>query len=131
VTKADDCPFDGIVPVARPKPRVVAPPKMESALDRICSTPIESLSFGDFAKLKSGRDSYSGLKLPELQDSVSVLDQRLIAEIFPQGESAQSSCLRWMLRGLDCKKAIRKYRQIWRFLKKRPSQHVGNLCGFC
>jgi hypothetical protein len=25
-----------------------------------------------------------------------------------QNESSQASCLRWMLRGLDCKKAIRK-----------------------
>jgi hypothetical protein len=109
MTNTDDCPFDGVVPMVRPKPRIASPrPESESALDRICSTPCESLSFGDFAKLKSGRDSYSGMKLPQLQDAVSVMDQRSIIESFPQDESAQASCLRWMLRGLDCQKAIRK-----------------------
>jgi hypothetical protein len=109
--KADDCPFDGVVPDGRPKPRAAATqPKDEPVLDRIISTPCEALSFGDFAKLKSGRDSYSGMKMPQLKDAVSVMDQRSIAEAFPQNDSAQASCLRWMLRGLDCQKAIRKVR---------------------
>jgi hypothetical protein len=105
----DDCPFDGVVPVSRPKQHLATPKSQsESALDRICNTPGKSLSFGDFAKLKSGRDSFSGMKLPQLQDAVSVMDQRSIVEAFPQVESAQASCLRWVLRGLDCDKAIRK-----------------------
>jgi hypothetical protein len=109
MTKADDCPFEGVVPTGRPKSRVVEPkPKSESLLDRIISTPCGSLSFGDFAKLKSGRDSYSGMKMPQLQDAVSIIDRRLIIETFPLNETAQTSCLRWMLRGLDCNKAIRK-----------------------
>jgi hypothetical protein len=109
MTKADDCPFDGVVPVSRRKQHVATPkPNSESTLDRICNTPGISLSFGDFAKLKSGRDSFSGMKLPQLQDAVSVMDQRSIVEAFPQVESAQASCLRWMMRGLDCQKAIRK-----------------------
>jgi len=109
MANTDDCPFDGVVPFSRPKQHVATPkPKSESTLDRIVSTPGKSLRFGDFAKLKSGRDSFSGMKLPQLQDAVSVMDQRSIAEAFPQVESAQASCLRWMLRGLDCQKAIRK-----------------------
>lgn len=109
MANTDDCPFDGVVPVSRPKQHVAIPkPKSDSALDRIISTPCESLSFGDFAKLKSGRDSFSEMKLPQLQDAVSVMDQRSIVEVFPQVESAQASCLRWMLRGLDCQRAIRK-----------------------
>ncbi len=109
MTKADDCPFDGMVPRRRAKPRTLAlQPEIEPALDKIINAPCDSLSFGDFAKLKSGRDSFSGMKLPQLQDAVSVMDQRSIAEVFVQNESAQASCLRWMLRGLDCQKAIRK-----------------------
>jgi hypothetical protein len=109
MNKADDCPFDGVVPRGRPKPRTVAPqPKFELALDKIINVPCDSLNFGDFAKLKSGRDSFSKMKLLELQDAVSVMDRRSIAEVFVQNESAQASCLRWMLRGLDCEKAIRK-----------------------
>jgi hypothetical protein len=106
---SDDCPFDGMVPVGRAKPRVAGPqPKSESALERVILTPCESLSFGDFAKLKSGRDSFSGMKLPQLQDAVSVMNQHSIAEAFAQNESSQASCLRWILRGLDSEKAIRK-----------------------
>jgi hypothetical protein len=105
----DDCPFDGVVPVGRPEPRIAAPaPKSESALDRIINTRYESLGFGDFAKLKSGRDSFSGVKLPQLKDSVSEMDRNSIAEAFAHDESSQASCFRWMLRGLDSKKAIRK-----------------------
>jgi hypothetical protein len=109
MTNADDCPFDGTVPRGRPKARRLAlQSKIDPALDKIINAPCDSLNFGDFAKLKSGRDSFSGMKLPELQDSVSVMDQRSIVETFVQNESAQASCLRWMLRGLDCQKAIRK-----------------------
>jgi hypothetical protein len=109
MTEADDCPFDGVVPRDRPKPRTMAPqPEFELALDKTINVPYDSLNFGDFAKLKSGRDSFSRMKLPELQDAVSVMDRRSIAEVFVQNEPAQASCLRWMLRGLDCQKAIRK-----------------------
>ena len=104
----DDCPFDGEIPTGKPKLRPAPKPKDESVLDRVVGTACESLSFGDFAKLKSGRDSYSGMKLAQLQDAVSMLDRSSIAETFPQNESAQASCLRWMMRGLDCEKAIRK-----------------------
>jgi hypothetical protein len=72
------------------------------------STPYESLSFGDFAKLKSGRDSFSGMKMPQLQDAISEIDRRSIVAAFTHNESSQASCFRWMLRGLDSKKAIRK-----------------------
>ena len=109
MTETDDCPFDGVAPSAHPKPRASVPtPKSEFELDRIISMPYESLSFGDFAKLKSGRDSFSGLKLSQLQDGVSGMDRQTVVAAFPQNEASQASCLRWMLRGLDCRKAIRK-----------------------
>src|ERR1700761_3292593 len=98
----DDCPFDGEIPPDKPKSQPPLKPKNESVLDRVVGTACESLSFGDFAKLKSGRDSYSGMKLAQLQDAVSMMDRSLIVETFPQNESAQASCLRWMMRGLDC-----------------------------
>ncbi|HEY2827057.1 MAG TPA: hypothetical protein VGJ04_05595 [Pirellulales bacterium] len=118
----DDCPFDGVIPAARSKPRPATPLQSETTLDRIICTPCESLSFGDFAKLKSGRDSFSKLKLPQLQDGVSVMDQRSIAETFPQNESAQASCLRWIARGLDCKKAIRKVQTDLEISEKATSR---------
>jgi hypothetical protein len=104
----DDCPFDGEVPTGAPRRRPTPKLKDESVLDRVVGTACESLSFGDFAKLKSGRDSYSGMKIAQLQDAVSMMDHSSIVETFPQNESAQASCLRWMMRGLDCQKAIRK-----------------------
>jgi hypothetical protein len=105
----EDCPFDGVVSTGfhtRPKP--VPPPERQSDLQRICSTPIESLSFKDFLSLKSGRDSFSRVKLPELRTGVSEPDRVCIASAFATDDKAQASCLRWILRGLDAEKAIRK-----------------------
>ena len=108
---AGECPFDGVVPATERLIRVATPlPKSESELDRIAIAPTESLGFKDFAKLKSGRDSFSGMKLPQLQDSLSVDDWRSVVAAFMQDDSAQASCCRWILRGLDCDKAIRKVR---------------------
>src|SRR6266496_1242971 len=107
--KTEECPFDGVVPTS-PRPLSVATPspKSESEMDRIANTPYESLSFKDFAKLKSGRDSFSRMKLLELQGAVSEMDWRLVVAAFMHDDAAQASCMRWMLRGLDCDKAIRK-----------------------
>jgi hypothetical protein len=108
---ADDCPFDGVTPATNRSVRVATPPpKSESELDRVANTPLESLAFKDFAKLKSGRDSFSGMKLPQLQDALSVADWRSIVAAFQDDDSAKASCCRWILRGLDCDKAIRKVR---------------------
>ena len=108
---AEDCPFDGVVPATERLIRVATPlPKPESELDRIASAPPESLGFKDFAKLKSGRDSFSGMKLPQLQDALPVDDWPSVVAAFIQDESAKASCCRWILRGLDCDKAIRKVR---------------------
>jgi hypothetical protein len=108
---AEDCPFDGVVPASKRSVRVATPlPKSESELDRIANAPPESLSFKDFANLKSGRDSLSGMKLPQLQDALSGDDWRSVVAAFMQDDSAKASCCRWILRGLDCDKAIRKVR---------------------
>ena len=48
----------------------------------------------------------------ELRDAISEMDRGSIAEAFQQDETSQTSCMRWMLRGLDCKKAIRKVQLI-------------------
>jgi hypothetical protein len=36
------------------------------------------------------------------------MDRQTVLEAFKQDETSQASCLRWIQRGLDCKKAIRK-----------------------
>jgi hypothetical protein len=129
MTDADDCPFDGevpAVPAAARAPRVAAPKaKSESVLDEIIQTPYESLSFNDFAKLKSGRDVYSGMKAPALRDAISEVDRSSIVEAFQQDETSQTSCMRWMLRGLDCKKAIRKVQTDSEISKKAISKWKG------
>ena len=80
------------------------------------------MSYQTPAKLKSGRDVYSGMKASSLRDAISELDRSSIAEAFQQDETSQTSCLRWMLRGLDCKKAIRKVQTDLEISKKAISK---------
>ena len=48
------------------------------------------------------------MKLLELQAAVSEMQWRLVVAAFVNDEAARASCVRWMLRGLDTDKAIRK-----------------------
>lgn len=107
----DDCPFDGAIPTGnRPAAKVAVAPESQSPLEKVCQTPIGSLSFSDFLKLKCGRDRYSQMKLPDLQSAVTESDWILGTSAFLNDEKAQASCFRWILRGLDADKAIRKVR---------------------
>lgn len=76
-------------------------------IDTINATPHEDLRFRDFLCLKSGRDSFSRIRLKELTTLVSIYALDSVREAF-EHESDQAKCLRWILRGLDTDKAIRK-----------------------
>jgi hypothetical protein len=111
ITSDDDCPFDGVIPTRnRPAPMPVAQPESQSDLQRVCNTPIGSLSFKDFLALKCGRDRFSQIKLSELQSAVSEMDWIAVTSAFIDDEKSQATSLRWILRGLDADKAIRKVR---------------------
>lgn len=77
-------------------------------IDRVITTPMDKLRFRDFIGLRSGRDSFSRLRLPTLREMVSRDDAERAAEEWPDDESEQAKCLRWILRGLPLDKAIRK-----------------------
>lgn len=78
------------------------------ALIHVLRTPMESLRFQDFMRLKvGGRDEFSGLGLDRLRQLVP--DHLKVADAI-QDDAAIASCLRWMLRGLPLDKAIRKVR---------------------
>jgi hypothetical protein len=109
----DDCPFDGgtipTTPLSQHQPHRPTPAATtESVLDQIKHTPITSLGFGQFAKLKSGRDNYSAMKLPELRKSISEAELQFVSDTFTHDDKLQAACIRWMLRGLDRDKAARK-----------------------
>ncbi|MBX9790525.1 MAG: hypothetical protein K2Y37_16520 [Pirellulales bacterium] len=76
-------------------------------IENLNSSPIETLRFSDFAGLKSGRDEFSPLSLEQLRERVTAIDVEKVSESFPDLKS-QANCLRWILRGLDTDKAIRK-----------------------
>jgi hypothetical protein len=72
-------------------------------------TPGPDTGFQELAAMKSGRDQYSRLRLPELQDRVGE-ERAEEARVALGGDAAVASCLRWVLRGLDLDTAIRKVR---------------------
>lgn len=71
--------------------------------------PMEMLRFRDFARLRSGRDRFSAMRLPELQATVGPSAETLaaLAAEFP-AQADQAKVLRWMARGLSPDKAMRK-----------------------
>jgi len=77
-------------------------------IENLISKPMEELRFKDFASLKVGKcDKFTRLRLPALQDMVSVHTFEAISTTF-ESEKDQATCLRWHLRGLCVEKAIRK-----------------------
>lgn len=85
---------------------VEAPPSRdEDMLDYVIRTPMERLKFRDFARLKSGRNDMSNLRLPQLRRLVP--DHAAVDAVFEK-DAQRASCLRWVLRGLPLDKAIRK-----------------------
>ena len=73
----------------------------------INKTPMPTLKFGDFRSLKSGRDQFSRIKLPALQEAVGP-EVVAAVEVAFEAEDLHAKCYRWCLRGLDTDKAIRK-----------------------
>ncbi|HUY93581.1 MAG TPA: hypothetical protein VMV10_32940 [Pirellulales bacterium] len=76
-------------------------------IDEINATPMDQLRFRDFLRLKAGRDTFSRLKLDALREMVSIIAVREAESAFDDPKQ-QSVCLRWVLRGLDADKAVRK-----------------------
>jgi len=76
-------------------------------IDEINSTPMDLLRFRDFLRLKSGRDTFSRLKLDTLREMVSITAVREAEGAFADTKQ-QAVCLRWVLRGLAPDKAVRK-----------------------
>jgi hypothetical protein len=69
--------------------------------------------FGDFVALKSGRDEFSSMKLDALVEAVGAPEVEEIRATFAGLGSDQSTIetaktIRWMLRGLPLKMALRK-----------------------
>lgn len=82
-------------------------PADEFDIERINGVPMDALKFTDFSELKSGRDQFSGMRLPRLIEQVSQEDWQAIQAEFGHDDD-RAMCLRWRLRGLDLDKAIRK-----------------------
>jgi hypothetical protein len=67
------------------------------------------LKFKDFVDLKTyGRDTYSSQKLDKLKGQIPVDVQQFIIKEFKDDETSQTKVMRWILRGLQPDKAIRK-----------------------
>jgi len=81
--------------------------RLTDDFDYILQTPMESLRFGDFAALKSGRDRFSKLRLPALREMVPDNSFTSGTKAF-DNDKQLAACLRWVLRGLPVEKAIRK-----------------------
>lgn len=70
---------------------------------------MDALRFRDFARLRSGRDRFSLMRISELQDLVGLPaeTQGTVASKFP-AQADQAKVLRWMARGLSLDKAMWK-----------------------
>ena len=78
------------------------------AIDRINQTPMADLRFRDLCRLKSGWDEFSKMRLADLHEAVAQDVTAAVTAAFPRDEELQARCYRWVLRGLDVGKAIRK-----------------------
>lgn len=81
--------------------------KARLSIDQINAKPMEQLRFKHFANLKSGRDKFSRLKLAQLREMISAEAYEAVVAEFGDGKTAEK-CLRWICRGLNSDKAIRK-----------------------
>jgi hypothetical protein len=83
--------------------------KRRLSIDEINDTPIQDLRFRDFRNLKvpGGRDEYSVLRHEALRGRVGSGEAKEVDMTFSDPRD-QTVCYRWILRGLDLPKAIRK-----------------------
>lgn len=78
-------------------------------IERINNTPVDDLCFKDFLRLKvGGRDEFSALWGKRLESKVSQDILARLQETFPHDRKSQHSAIRWVLRGLETTRAIRK-----------------------
>jgi len=83
-------------------------PKTRAVIDRLNSKPMKKLRFKDFANLKvGGRDSFSKIKEEDLDVLIGNDDKKLI-ESQLNGEKLILTAKRWVARGLQARKAVRK-----------------------
>lgn len=77
-------------------------------IGKINSTAMDGLRFKDFLQLKSGRDQFSTYKETELMEALGNAEyQSLLAE-FGGSITEANKAARWILRGLNKDKAVRK-----------------------
>lgn len=76
-------------------------------IDWLNATPMERLSFKDFRGLKIGRDSLSRQQISSLQGQVSQQDREAVEAAFEHPKD-RAVCYRWILRGLETDRSIRK-----------------------
>jgi hypothetical protein len=95
--------------VNRPEetPRPVA--RLKNPIERINNTSMDALRFKDFLGLKvGGHDQFSALRGKNLESKVSQDILTSIQDALPHDRKSQHSAIRWVLRGLEANRAIRK-----------------------
>ena len=83
-------------------------PKTRAVINRLNSKPMKKLRFKDFAKLKvGGRDNFSNMKKEDLDAIIGNDDKKFIVSQLNE-EKLILTAKRWVARGLQVRKAIRK-----------------------
>ena len=83
-------------------------PKTRAVINRLNSNPMKKLRFKDFAKLKvGGRDNFSNMKKEDLDAIIGNDDKKFIVSQLNE-EKLILTAKRWVARGLQVRKAIRK-----------------------
>lgn len=101
---------------------------MTTSIEMINATPIEQICSKDYIRLKvvNQRDRYSSMKRPVLMENIG---KDKVAAIIERIEDAkyQEAAMRWILRGLETDRAIRKALtdmqvQSWRsvYVERKP-----------
>lgn len=80
---------------------------MESAIDALNQTPIDSIRFSTLARLKFGRDDLSERPVSDLRDCLSAADLSSIDGCFDDARD-RNSAVHWRLRRLTIELAICK-----------------------
>ena len=84
-------------------------PATRKAIGRLNHVSMEKLRFKDFMKLKvGGQDAFSRKKEGELDGMIDRRDRELVNKEFPDEIEMRTVVKRWVARGLQVAKAIRK-----------------------
>ncbi len=78
-----------------------------SEIQYLNATPMASLRFKHLRDLKVGRDNFSEIRIDTLRSMISRQHVDVIESTFANPKY-QVTCMRWVLRGLEIDKAIRK-----------------------